>query len=228
MKKILSTLILSLFVYTILVAQTDSTKLTRVQFNKDFKFKDGIFLNIEDVKRNNPILKTRLITDLDYDDYSFFKNLLKQKVISILDKDGRTVDLETGKIWGFSQNGMLFINWNDEFNRIPVFGSLCHFIADKTYIENDRSPFYNSYGYYYNPYYYPGSRRTVKTELRQYIIDMETGKIMDYNCTNLEAILVRDAALYEEFVKLKRKKKRQLKFLYLRKYNEKHPFYFYK
>ncbi len=206
-------------------AQNDSTTKGKVKFDKNFRFKDGIFLSLEDVKRNNPISKTRIITDLKYDDYSFFENLFKKNVISVLDENGHTVDIKVDKIWGFSQNGILFVYWNEEFNRIPVFGSLCHFIADKTYIDNNRNPYYNGYGYYYNPYYYPHSQ-TVRTELRQYLIDMETGKIMDYNYKNLEIVLSRDTKLYEEFVKLKKKKKRQLKFLYLRKYNDNHPFYF--
>ncbi len=208
-----------------LVAQNETNSAGKIKFDRDFKFKDGIFMHLEDVKRNNPISKTRIITDLKYDDYSFFKNLFKKNVISVLDENGQTVDIKVSSIWGFSQNGVLYVYWNEEFNRVPVFGSLCHFIADKTYVENNSTPYYGGYSYYYNPYYSPYNK-TVKTELRQYLIDMETGKIMDYNYKNLEIIISRDPQLYEEFVKLKKKKKRQLKFLYLRKYNEKHPFYF--
>lgn len=207
------------------LAQPDSSNVKKVKFNLDFRFKDGIFMNIEDVKRNNPIPKARIITDLNYDDYAFFDKLLETSVVSVLDNMGQKSDIPVKDIWGYSQNGMLFVSWNGEFNRIPVFGNVCHFIADKTYVDYRNSPYYNSYNYYYNPYYYPNNQ-SVKTELRQYLIDMETGKIFDYNYKNLEAIISRDTELYEEFVKLKKKKKRQLKFLYLRKYNEKHPFYF--
>ncbi len=207
------------------MAQQDTIPTKKVKFNPDFRFTDGIFMNIEDVKRNNPIPKARIITDLNYDDYAFFDKLLEADVISVLDNMGQKSDIAVKDIWGYSQNGMIFVSWNGEFNRIPVFGSVCHFIADKTYVDYRDSPYYNSYNYYYNPYSYPNNQ-TVKTELRQYLIDMETGKIIDYNYQNLEAIIARDTELYEEFVKLKKKKKRQLKFLYLRKYNEKHPFYF--
>ena len=207
------------------LAQTDSSNVKKVKFNTDFRFTDGIFMNIEDVKRNNPIPKARIITDLNYDDYAFFAKLLQAEIIPVLDNMGQKREIQVKDIWGFSQNGMLFVSWNGEFNRIPVFGNVCHFIADKTYIDNRNNPYYNSYNYYYNPYYYPNNQ-TVKTELRQYLIDMETGKVIDYNYKNLEAIIIRDAELYEEFVKLKNKKKRQLKFLYLRKYNDRNPFYF--
>lgn len=206
-------------------SQTDSTKSNRLKFNPEFRFTDGIFMNIEDVKRNNPIPKARIITEYNYDDYAFFEKLLESDFISILDNMGQKHEIKVKDIWGFSQNGMLFISWNNEFNRIPIFGNVCHFIADKTVVDHRANPYYNSYNYYHNPYHYPNNQ-SVKTELRQYLIDMETGKVMDYNYKNLEAVLVRDQKLYEEFVKLKKKKKRQLKFLYLRKYNERNPFYF--
>lgn len=207
-------------------SQTDTTKSKKLRFSPEFRFTDGIFMNIEDVKRNNPIPKARIITDFNYDDYAFFEKLLESENISVLDNMGQKYEIKVKDIWGFSQNGMLFISWNNEFNRIPIFGNVCHFIADKTVVDHRTSPYYNSYNYYHSPYHYPNNQ-SVKTELRQYLIDMETGKVMDYDYKNLEAVLVRDQKLYEEFVKLKKKKKRQLKFLYLRKYNERNPFYFY-
>lgn len=223
MKQILIIIFISL--PFIAMAQADTTQTKKIPFGQDFRFADGVYMNIEDVKRNNPIPKARIITDVNYDDYSFFDKVLDAENIYVLDNMGQKQEIHVKDIWGYSQNGMLFISWNGEFNRIPVFGNICHFIADKTVVENRASPYYNSYNYYYNPYYYPNSQ-TMKTELRQYLIDMETGKVMDYDYQNLEAILIRDTTLYEEFVKLRKKQKRQLKFLYLRKYNERHPFYF--
>jgi hypothetical protein len=206
-------------------AQKDSIAGRKVALSEDFRFRDGVYMNIEDVKRNNPIVKERIISDLDENDYTYFETLLSSDYISVLDNMGVKVDIKVKGIWGFCQNGILFIKHNGQFNRIPVFGSICHFIADQTYVDNRYNPYYSNYSYYYNPYYYPNTQ-TIKTELRQYILDMETGQIMDYTHDNLEIILARDAQLYEEFVKLKNKKKRQLKFLYLRKYNERNPFHF--
>jgi hypothetical protein len=224
MKRLL--ILLFVFLPFCLKAQTDSIKPKKIPFNEDFRFKDGIYFNIEDVKRNNPLPKERIVTNLDENDYKFFETLLENETISVLDEMGLKVDIQVKNIWGFAQNGMLFIKHNGQFNRIPVFGSICHFIADKTYVDNRYNPYsYNYNSYYYNPYYYPNPQ-TVKTELRQYILDMETGQIMDYTHENLEIILIRDKVLYEEFAKLSNKKKRNLKFLYLRKYNENNPFYF--
>jgi hypothetical protein len=209
-------------------AQKDSTDISKIVFNADFKFKDGFFLSFEDVRRNNPFPKSRIITDVNYNDYAFFEKVLENGVFAVLDDLGQRQEINSKNIWGFSQNGTLFIQWNDEFNRIPVFGSICHFIADKTYIDNRNNPYYNNYynSYnYYNPYGYPNSQ-TVQTELRQYMLDMETGKVMDFDTKNVEVLLARDQELYAEFANLKNKKKEVMKFLYLRKYNEKNPFYF--
>jgi hypothetical protein len=221
-------IIICLLLPVLVHAQTDTIAGKKIPFNEDFKFKDGIFLNFEDVRRNNPIIKARIITDLNYNDYAFFEKLLENDNFEVLDVMGQKQEISAKQIWGFSQNGTLFIKWNDEFNRIPVFGSLCHFIADKTYIDNRNNPYYNNYynNYnYYNPYSYPSSQ-TVQTELRQYVLDMATGQVMDFDRENVEIVLARDKELYTEYLKLKNKKKDQLKFLYLRKYNERNPFYF--
>jgi len=219
-------IIILFFLPFFIQAQTDTIKGKKVAFDQEFKFKDGIFLTFEDVRRNNPIPKARIITDLNYSDYAFFEKVMEGETINTLDDMGQRSEIKTKNIWGFSQNGTLFIKYNDEFNRIPVYGSLCHFIADKTYIDNRTNPYYNNYyNNYYNPYSNPYSQ-TVQTELRQYILDMQTGQVMDFIRENVEIVLARDTELYAEFIKLKNKKKDQLKFLYLRKYNERNPFYF--
>jgi len=218
-------------IYFILVplfafSQNDSIKKTN-KYTINFKFTDGVFMSINDVKRNKPIPKAKIVYNGKFDDYSFFEKALAGDVFYVLNNLGQKEAISVKDVWGYSQNGVLYINWNSQFNRIPVFGNLSHFIADKTYIENNHNPYNNPYNNYnpYNPYsnYNP---QTVKKEIRQYLLDMETGRILNYNYKNIEILLMKDEQLYEEFVKLKRKKKRQLKFLYLRKYNKKHPFYF--
>lgn len=212
------------FIPLLVMGQQDSVLIKKIKYTPDFKFKDGIFMNIEDVKRNDPIPKARIVSNLDYSDYTFFEELLSRDIFVVLDGMGLRKEIKSKKIWGFSQNGILYIYWNNEFNRIPVFGTICHFIADKTYTQQNNRYMYNSY---YNPYnpYYPSGNQTTKTELRQYILDTETGNISDYSYKSIEVILMRDSKLYEEFINLKKKQRRKLKFLFLRKYNEKHPFY---
>ena len=50
-------------------------------------------------------------------------------------------------------------------------------------------------------------------------------EVYDYDVEALEMLLMKDPILHDEFAQLSKKKKRQLKFLYLRKFNERNPLY---
>ena len=200
----------------------DSLKTEKmIKYTIDFKFKDGIYLNVEQFKNNSPIPKSRIITRLDYSQVDFFEELLSQDVIFMYNSLGLKVDLDVKKIWGFSKNGLPYIQKNRTFNRIPIFGMIAYFIANET-INHRTHESYNRIGSHYSPY----ESTYTTTEMRQYIFDFEMGIVMDYELKSLETILMRDPELYDEFNALKKRKKRKALFLYLRKYNERHPVYF--
>ncbi len=190
---------------------------------KEIKFADGIFLNFDQVKNNSPVPKSRLITTTGYNDRDFFYELTKSKAISFFDNYGTKQTVETKSIWGYSNNGVLYIYLNSTFNRITFVGSISHFVANlTTYNNNYYDPYYyNSYSYYRNTYpYYPSDRQT---ELRQYVLDFKTGKVYDYDEKSVSVLLMNDPELHDEYEALRRKKKKQLKFYYIRKYNERNP-----
>src|SRR4030042_5247789 len=218
-----------------------------VKFTPDFRFKDGIYLDFEQVKTNNPIPKAKLLTSTDYNDREFFKKLLEAGKIYFYDNMGIRQEVVTNDIWGYSRNGILYIQVQESFNRITFVGSICHFVADITtydpryynspYGYND--PYYSSYyspysiysPYSYGSYYYPGSgyypyrQNVARNELKQYLIDFDTGKIVEFDMQNTELLLAKDTQLYEEYFQLPRKKKKELMFVYIRKFNERNPFY---
>jgi hypothetical protein len=220
-----------------------------VKYTPDFRFNDGIFLNFDQVKNNAPIPKSKILTSTDYNDKDFFNNLMKNEKIYFYDGMGMRQEVDINSIWGYSRNGVLYILIQGNFNRITFIGSICHFVADITSYDNRYygSPYgyydpyyYNPYSYSYrNPYYYPYSygsyyspygyyspyRNVGRNELRQYLIDFDTGKIMEYDIENTELLLMRDAELYEEYVQLPNKKQKELMFVYIRKFNERNPLY---
>jgi len=127
-------------------------------------------------------------------------------------------------------------------------GNICHFVANVTSYDDSyyNSPYgyspygYSPYGYspyYYNPYSYgsyyspygsygyPYNRNTTRNELVQYVIDFESGKIMEYDVENTELLLMKDSELYEEYVRLPGKQRKDLMFVYIRKYNERNPLF---
>lgn len=218
-----------------------------VKYTPDFRFNDGIYLNFDQVRSNSPIPKAKILTSTDYNDKDFFKNLMQGEKIYFYDGMGIRQEIERSSIWGYSRNGVLYIQIQGNFNRITFIGNICHFVADITSYDNRyyNSPYgyYDPYNYYpyYSPYYYPYSygryyspyssyyspyRQNVgRNELRQYIIDFDTGKIMEYDTENTELLLMKDIELYEEYVQLPNKKKKELMFVYIRKFNEKNPLY---
>ncbi len=217
----------------------------KIRYTPDFKFKDGIYLNFDQVKANNPIPKAKLLTSTDYNDREFFKKLLSTGKIYFYDGMGIRKEIVTSSIWGYARNGVLYIQIQEKFNRITYVGNICHFVADilsydpryygspYSYYDPYYSP-YSSYGYYgyggyysrypygYNPY---RSSNLARSEIKQYLIEFETGNIAEFDMKNTELMLMKDPELYEEYAQLPRRKKKDLMFVYIRKYNERNPLY---
>jgi len=211
-----------------------------VKYTPDFRFKDGIYVNFDQVKSNNPIPKAKLLTSTDYNDKEFFKKLLEAERIYYYDGMGVRQEIATNTIWGYARNGVLYIQVQENFNRITFVGSICHFVADITTVDNRYSPYggyYDPYSYYspygYGSYYYPygsyyspyGRSNMTRNELKQYLIDFETGKVVEFDRESTELLLMKDSKLYEEFARLPRKDKKDLMFVYIRKFNENNPLY---
>jgi hypothetical protein len=214
-------------------------KAGMVKYTPDFRFNDGIYLNFDMVKLNSPIPKAKLLTSVDYNDREFFKKILEIDKIYFYDNMGVRQEIDRNTIWGYARNGVLYIQIQENFNRITFVGTICHFVADVT--TNDSrynspygyyDPYYSPYNYYsgyyspYNSYYSPYRQSNLsRTELKQYLIDFESGKILEFDIESTELLLMKDNALYEEYVQLSRKKKKQLMFVYIRKFNDKNPLY---
>jgi hypothetical protein len=213
-----------------------------VKYTPDFRFKEGIYVNFDQVRANNPIPKAKMLTSMDYNDREFFKKLLESEKLYYYDAMGIRQEIATNSIWGYARNGVLYIQVQETFTRITFVGTICHFVADVTtmdsrYYNSPYGGYYDPYYYYspysYNNYYYPygsyyspyGRNNMTRNELKQYLIDFETGKIMEFNLESTELLLMKDDKLYEEFVRLPRKQKKELMFVYIRKFNEQHPLY---
>ena len=212
--------LLFLLNFFVFLSQTKAQKdsLSMVKYGPDYKFIDGIFINFDQVKQNKPVSTARIVTDKRPGDLDYFESLLETERVYFIDDMGVKQSIAVGKLWGYAKNGVLYIYLNGEFNRIPVVGKACHFVANKTVVHESYDPFYR--------YNYPYQTPTYSSkEIRQYLLDFETGAVMDYNIGALEVVLMNDAELHAEFLALKKRKRRQQKFLFLRRYNERNPLY---
>lgn len=207
-------------VFSVTFCQVDSSNL--IAYGPDFKFKEGFYLNFEQVKNNDPLPKSRVIATFDYSDPNFFERILEKDKIYYYDGIGNKKELKTKNIWGYSRNGFIYIRMEDGFFRITQVGMISHFVASHTvYTTNYNSPYYN---YYYDSY--RSYNRYPDTEVRQYLFDFVNGRVLDYTDESLSILLMADPELHDEYASLSRKKRKQRRFIYIRKFNEKHPLYF--
>jgi hypothetical protein len=186
-----------------------------VAYSRDYEFKEGVFLTLQHFLNNEPVLKSDIITSVPMNQVDFLKEVMQQKTIKYKDAAGVEKTLEVSTVWGYCQNRALYLNFNKEFNRLNTIGSLCHFAATVT---TPTSSYRDPMGYNYGI-------NTTYQELRQFVYDSSTNKVYDFNTKTMEFLLKKDDALYKEFMKLKKRKKADSLFIYLRKYNEKHPLY---
>jgi hypothetical protein len=225
MKKIIWGISSLLLIFGNAFAQSDTTHL--IEYSTDFKFREGIYVDFEQVKENSPIAKSRILTPIDINDNEFFRKVLTKDIIYYYDLFGVKQEMKTDNIWGYSRNGLLYIQMNEDFHRITIVGGICHFVANITTYENRyRDPYFYRYSYY-DYYYYPSRYNSyAKTEMRQFIIEFDSGKVMEYDIENVAFALMRDPELHDDYMMLGRRKKKQLKFLYIRQFNERNPIYF--
>jgi hypothetical protein len=192
-----------------LQAQEDS-----IPYNSAYRFKDGIYLNYDAFRHDNPVPKSAIISTYNREEIDFMRKTVSAKTISFKDTSGMIHEVNPGKIWGFCENNSVYIRFNNDFNKIVVMGNICHFTAMyTTYLSGGPTT--------------PGGASTGAPveSMQQYVLDTETGRVRDFVLSTMEDIFKRDDALYKEFMALKKNKRRKMMFFYLRKYNEKHPLY---
>ncbi len=90
-----------------LIAQEGQQIREMVKFTPDFKFKDGIYLSFDQVRLNDPISKSKILTSTDYNDKDFFRNLFESEKIYFYDEMGIRQEIEKSSVWGYSRNGVL-------------------------------------------------------------------------------------------------------------------------
>ncbi len=209
-----SQLIICLFIISSrLFCQADS-----VAFSKDFVLNEGLYLTYSDMRHNWPIPKEKIITKIDKDQLEFYTKLIEDDNIEYIERNNEKTTIMAEKVWGFCQNNVVYINSNKSFFRITVFGAISFFLASVpvTYYSSGYNTFING----------PVGTTTTAKEIRDYLMDFYTGNRVDYTMENLESLLKRDPEIYNEFMALSRKKKKDQATRFIRKYNEKHPVYF--
>lgn len=196
----------------ILIASIGFSQTGSVPYSRDYAFAEGLFLTVHQFKNNNPISKSSIVSGISRDDVDFLKEQVKLKNIIYKDSSKYEHKIETSSIWGYCQNRTIYINYNNDFNRVNVIGTLMQFTALITTSPGFMDPMYSNYGL-----------NTTVDELRQFVFDTQTNKILPFNVKSLTLLLKSDPELYAQYMALGKREKTDSQFIYLRKYNENHP-----
>lgn len=210
---------LQLIIFFVLSFNVNLRAQDSVIYSKDFRLYEGIYINYEDLRFNWPIDKEKIITNLPKEQLDFFSKLVESDMIEYKERDGSVIKIKTEKIWGYCQNNVIFINQENSFFRIPVFGAISSFIGAVAVINHSPG---------FDPFMNTPSNSTAHSikEFRPFLFDFYSGDITEFSLEKLEEYLSRDISLVSEFKQLRKKKKKEYAAKYIRLFNEKHPVFF--
>ena len=204
----------------ILVALNVSYAQGHFQYSHDFKFKNGIYLTIDEFKNNSPSLPLSAIVD---EDRGYLESALCMKKLEYVE-DGEIYELKAKDIWGICINGDPYIKHvnNDGlkelltrqcFYKLFSIGTISsYFIQQKE--ANDG--FFDRTSGYYNPH----NVNRGKLKIQEYALDTETG--VSYNkkseTSDIIEIIKKDDLFKDQNIKRKEVS------IFITNYNKRHPF----
>ncbi|GAB4199979.1 MAG: hypothetical protein Fur0023_02890 [Bacteroidia bacterium] len=194
--------------FQVLMSQQDSI----------FERKEGLYTDYIQFRENKPVTKERIITGIDTNQLDFFTKVVSQKQIKILSARKDTIIISSKDLWGYYQNNILYINYDNTFYKVPVLGAISYFIGTQ------EVTYYSNMGIGMGYPYGMGTGMPVKTrEMKDFLLDYDTGKVYPFSIEQLEELLKKDEEIYKEFSQLSRKQKKKKYSYYIRKFNEKRP-----
>jgi len=223
MKKLFSLLLVCISISGLAQSHT-------VAYTRDYEFKEGVYITPFQFEDNKPVSKSKIISNVAPNRVDYIGEVMKQKVLVYLDSiTGQEQKIAIENVWGYCQNRILYIYYNKKFVRMNTIGQLCQFTGTVTTTVSN--PMYSGMGMGMGMGMggmgmgYPGSGGGTSTyeELRQFIFDTRTNQIVEFTPQMTEQLLQDDEQLYKEFSELKHRKKSEMMFVYLRKYNDRHP-----
>lgn len=194
-----------------LQAQVDSSDYQRIE---------GLYLNYIQFKENKPIRKYQIMTNIDTNQLDFFTKVVSQREIQIQTNKGEVMRITPSELWGYYQNNSLYIYYENAFYKVPVLGAISYFIGTQevTYYS------YSGIGMGVIGYPYGIGGMPVKArEMRDFLLDYNTGKVYPFSIERLEELLKQDEEIYKMFTSLNRRTKKKKYTYYIRLFNEKHP-----
>lgn len=182
-----------------------------VRYSGAYEFRDGIYLDFQAFRNNAPSIPFAALTTAQGQRVTDLRSTNGKLFLPDSAGQPRRVDLD--RSWGFCDKGVVHVRAGNGFSRIGLMGALAHLVFDATYRNFDP--------------YMVGGHATYTVE-EQRFLDMATGAFLPVSAAGIRQVLQRDALLLEELDALRKKEQRRPAtiFLFMRRYNDRHPLYF--
>ena len=182
----------------------------------------GVYLNFENFITNTPIDPETLLTELDPYSAGFYLQLARESMVEYVIGNS-TAKFNPAEIWGYCDGRSIWVNRNafpqgffssadvteHPFAKISFLGelSLIHFVRNNVQANQ-----------------WSGGKTGMSKPV-EFILDSRDGQIHKATLRNLEQLIAKDQELLDEFRKHKKDADIKL-YVFLKKYNQRHPFVF--
>jgi len=249
-------LVILLFRYFSVLAQTDSVKYT-----EDFVFKDGIYITFQDFKNNNPPLTPenfkKYNPDVDYFGEKLSGPQIKKRVLDFPVNKDSTGNIFSDSVFAYVINSTPFIlkeistpdlnlgiiphpkNYKIKeviFYKFFKLGKLSLIYPESKRIRFNKDSLSKSlvsieednyHAPFFDSYGFNTDRETKFTSSKLYILSFDSGNIYKFKLKFFSMLLEKkDKELFKEFSKLSKGQQEDVMFLYVKKLNERKPIYF--
>ena len=192
--KILLSLIASTFIVIGSNGQSDSVLLT-----KNFKFKDGVFLNYKDFKNNTPTYQWE---ELEVGIFSNPKTFLTQIYFMKLKRGQSRESIDLDKVWGISLDGIPYVQMDKEelrkenavFSALKVRGEICYLEYEVEMKQMIPMSVYNPLTG--KPFRTMNVERNVPIKFKK-MMHFDSGEIEDFTVANFKHWIKKDEKLYK-------------------------------
>lgn len=169
---------------------------------------DGVYCSFPAFRNNKPdLVKEQLIKSV-YNTEFTIRQWSGTEDLYYTRSGGEKASLSRDSIWGFAENGVVYIYLGHRFHKIHTLGQISYFLESYPIIKGNMAPVVTE------------TRATSSYRL----LDMETGDLYDYRVETLSQLLAPDEAIFNEYKAITSlKSKRKKMYLFLEKFNKAHP-----
>jgi hypothetical protein len=190
------------------------------------KFKDGVYLDFEQVLNNSPIPVSNLSISKNYYDIGSTIGAILDNKLDSIDKVGNRGKVNCYRIFGFALNERLIVCHRglplggDILGRISLLSVYINKVfrgSVPTGGVSKNDPSYGSASWNFEHDYFNGPHH------EKDLLDFNKGKIIKFTYRKLLAIFKEDPEIYNEYINLKRSDRQERTMEFVQKFNLKHP-----